>query len=64
MCTPRYDITLDRRTGGGVRKPATHGPQGPALPFMAAQGAAAHPAQALPRPGQERAEPLGVPGLA
>lgn len=49
--------------GSAPRKPATHGPQGPALPFMAARGTAA-PARALPRPGRGRAEPLGVPGLA
>ncbi|KEY26833.1 hypothetical protein BL72_06130 [Bifidobacterium longum subsp. longum 72B] len=28
----------DRQTVRGVREPAGHGPQGPALPFMAAQG--------------------------
>ena len=49
--------------GSAPRKPATHGPQGPALPFMAARGTAA-PARALPRPGRGRAEPLGVPDLA
>ena len=43
----------DRRAVGGIRKPATHGPQGPALPFMAARGTAAHPARAPPtRPGE------------
>ena len=34
--------------GSAPRKPATNGPQGPALPFMAAQGTAAHPARAPP----------------
>ena len=33
--------------GSAPRKPATHGPQGPALPFMAARGTAA-PARAPP----------------
>lgn len=50
--------------GSAPRKPATHGPQGPALPFMAARGTAARPARTPPRPGQGRAEPLGVPSLA
>lgn len=36
--------------GSAPRKPATHGPQGPALPFMAARGTAA-PARAPPSTG-------------
>ena len=37
--------------GSAPRKPATHGPQGPALPFMAARGTAADPARAPPSTG-------------
>ena len=35
---PEEPRQADRQTVRGVREPAGHGPQGPALPFMAAQG--------------------------
>ena len=54
----------DRQTVRGVREPAEHRPQGPALPFMATQGTIEDPAQAPARTGQGRVEALGVPGLA
>ena len=53
----------DRQTVRGVREPAGHGPQGPAPPFMAAQGTPPDAAQATGRPGPGRTEPLGVPGV-
>ena len=53
----------DRQTVRGLREPAGHGPQGPALPRMATQGTIEDPAQAPARTGPGRTEPLGVPGV-
>ena len=53
----------DRQTVRGLREPAGHGPQGPALPRRATQGTIEDPAQAPARTGPGRTEPLGVPGV-
>ena len=53
----------DRQTVRGLREPAGHGPQGPALPRMATQGTIEDPAQAPARTGPGRTEPLGVPDI-
>ena len=60
---PEEPRQADRQTVRGVREPAGHGPQGPALPFMTAQGTPPDDAQTTGRPGRDRTGPPGVPGV-